>query len=242
MNIWLIAMVALVAEGIGLQLGIILVYVFRVKSSRIIGMLFGGTSGLMIALICFDVLPQALEKNRMDLVIIGVVIGVTIGLLLDDFAPHLEKLMKVNSSKMIRTAFTLTIGIALHNIPEGFALGALSHISAEALRKFAVVLALHSIPEGIALAITFKQAKLKVSLLMIIPLILGSIMGVSGILGYVLSGINHKYIVTALGLAAGIILYIVCEELIPESRKMWNGRMTAIATIVGIMIGLLILK
>ncbi|WP_069997282.1 ZIP family metal transporter [Cellulosilyticum sp. I15G10I2] len=241
MNIWLIAAIALVAEGIGLEIGIILLYVFRVKSNRLIGMLFGGTSGLMIALICFDILPQAIEKNRIDLVMIGIMIGVTIGVLLDDVTPYLEKLMKVNSSKMIRTAFTLVIGIALHNIPEGFALGALSHVSAEAIQKFAIVLMLHSIPEGIALAITFKQAKVKISLVMMIPLILGSIMGVAGILGYVLSGISPNYIVTALGLAAGIILYIVCEELIPESRKIWNGRTTTIATIVGMMLGLLIL-
>jgi ZIP family zinc transporter len=45
-----------------------------------------------------------------------------------------------------------------------------------------------------------------------------------------------------LGLAAGIILYIVCNELIPESRKIWNGRMTTVATIIGVVAGLLLLK
>lgn len=242
MNIWLTAVIAMIAEGIGLEIGIILLYIFRVRSSRLIGMLFGGTSGLMIALICFDVLPHALEKNRIDLVIIGVMIGVTIGLLLDDLAPYLEKAVKIEGSRLLRTAFTLMVGIALHNIPEGFALGTLSHVSFDAIRKFAFVLMLHSIPEGIALAVAFKQARIKLVFLMIIPVLLASIMGLGAILGHILGNINPGYIVTALGLAAGIILYIVCEELIPESRKIWNGRTTALATIVGIMIGLIILQ
>ncbi|MDF2612952.1 MAG: zinc/iron permease [Clostridia bacterium] len=242
MSIWLIGFIALVAEGMGLAIGIVLLYVFKVRSKRVIGMLFGGTSGLMIALICFDVLPQALSKERMDLIIIGIMIGVTIGLLLDDITPAFEKMIRVENSRMIRTAFTLVIGIALHNIPEGFALGALSNASADIIQKFAVILALHSIPEGIALAIPFKQAKVKLLGVLVIPIILGSIMGVGGLLGYVLSSMSQTFIIIALGLAAGIILYIVCDELIPESRKIWNGRMTTVATILGIVLGLLLLK
>ena len=241
MNIGLIGMVAMIAEGLGLEVGIVLLYLFKVKNNRVIGMLFGGTSGLMMAMICFDILPQALSKNRMDLVIIGVLIGVIVGLLLDNLTPMLESVMKSGNSRASQTAFTLLIGIALHNIPEGFALGALSHAPLETIQKFAIVLALHSIPEGIVLAILFKQTKLKLSILMMIPILLGSIMGVGGILGYLLSHISQNFIVMTLGLAAGIILYIVCEELIPESRKMWNGRMTSVATIIGIIIGLLLL-
>ncbi len=241
MNMWLIAAIALVAEGIGLEIGIVLLYLFRVKNSRLIGMLFGATSGLMTAIICFDVLPQALERNRIDLVVAGVMIGVTIGLLLDDFMPCLETAVPIKNSKMLKAAFTLVVGIALHNIPEGFALGTLANASSDAIQKFAAVLMLHSIPEGIALAITFKQTKIKLPVLMMIPVVLGSIMGIGGVTGYILSGINENYIVTALGLAAGIILYIVCEELMPESRKIWNGRMTTVATIAGIIVGVLLL-
>lgn len=242
MNIGLIGLIALVAEGLGLAIGIVLLYVFKVRSNKVIGMLFGATSGLMIALICFDILPQALSKNRIDLVIIGIVIGVIIGLLLDDITPILECFIKTENSKMARTGLTLIIGIALHNIPEGFALGALSNASVDSIQKFAIILALHSIPEGIALAIPFKHAKVKLSILLIIPVLLGSIMGMGGILGYILSSVSQMFIVTALGLAAGIILYIVCNELIPESRKVWNGRMTTVATIVGVVLGLLLLK
>ncbi|MDF2593894.1 MAG: zinc/iron permease [Clostridia bacterium] len=247
MNIGLISMIALAAEGLGLAIGIVLLYVFNVKSRRIIGMLFGGTSGLMIAIICFDILPHALSKNRMDLVIVGIMIGVTIGLLLDDITPYLERLIKIDKqdkshSKMIRTAFTLIIGIAIHNIPEGFALGALSHASLQTIQKFAVVLAMHSIPEGIALAIPFRQAKVKLGVLLVLPVLLGGIMGISGAIGYILTNNSERFIVIALGLAAGIILYIVCNELIPESRKIWNGRMTTVATIIGVVAGLLLLK
>ena len=242
MNVGSIVMTALVAEGMGLELGIIFLYLFRVKSSKVIGMLFGGTSGLMTAMICFDIIPKAVSKNRIDLVLIGIAIGVTTGLLLDDITPILEKAIRAKSSKKLRMAITLVIGIGLHNIPEGFALGTLSQASTQSIQSFAVILALHSIPEGIALAVLFQEASIKLPILMLIPFILGSIMGTGSLLGCLLSSIGESFIVTALGVAAGIILYIVWEELIPESRKKWNGRMTTVAAILGLILGLLILS
>lgn len=235
-------LLALIAEGSGVAIGIILLYLFDIKSKRIIGMLFGATSGIMIAMICFDVLPEALHTNENTLVIIGVVIGILVGLLLQDITLYFEAKAKHLHSKMLGTAFVLFIGIALHNIPEGFALGSLAHTSNETIIKFAWVISLHSIPEAIAVAIPFKEAHIKKSTLCLIPFLLGSIMGIGAILGATLSQISGYFVVVALGSAAGIILYIVCEELLPESRKVWNGRMTTVATIIGIIIGMLLVK
>lgn len=242
MSIGMIGLLGFLAEGFGLGMGILLLYIFNIKSQRKIGMLFGGTSGLMIAMICFDVLPEALESQRIDLVIIGICIGVTIGLLLDDVSPIIQERVKKKGKTISMTAIALTIGIALHNIPEGFALGTLGNASIESIGQFTFILALHSIPEGIALAIPFKEAQMRLSVVMIIPLILGFLMAGGTLLGYLISGINTNCIITALGLATGIILYIVCQELLPESRKIWNGRMTSVATIIGIMLGLLLLQ
>ena len=63
MNAFGAALLALVAEGGGVLTGILLLYLFHIKSKRLIGMLFGTTSGIMIAMICFDVLPHALESG-----------------------------------------------------------------------------------------------------------------------------------------------------------------------------------
>lgn len=241
MSVWMIGIIALLAEGAGLTLGISMVYEWKVIHERVMGMLFGGTSGLMIALICFDILPEALKSNRVDLVIIGILLGVIIGLGIDSISIWIRQFIH-NQSKILNTAIVLTVGIAIHNIPEGFALGALAIASKEAIIQFAVILALHSIPEGIALAIPFKASNVTYKKVTIIPWMLGSIMGIGAILGYTLSHLADIFIVIALGIASGVILYIVCEELMPESRQIWNGRMTSIATILGMILGLLLLK
>ncbi len=231
----------LLAEGFGLLTGILLLYVFCIKDQRMMGMLFGGTSGMMLAMICFDVLPEALSKGRIELVFVGMVIGLLSGLLIDDVAFSLERHTKRKVFYAGKMGVILALGIALHNLPEGFALGALGQTDDNTLMQFAVVLALHSIPEGIALAIPFKKAQTSLKSMLLVALILSGIMAVGAMGGYFLSGISEGLICTGLGLAAGIILYIICEELLPESKKLWNGRLTTLATILGLMLGLLIL-
>ncbi len=75
-----------------------------------------------------------------------------------------------------------------------------------------------------------------------IPVCLGLVMGVGSALGYLLSQINTSFVAMSLGMASGIILYIVCEELLPESKKIWNGRLTSIATVLGVVAGILMMQ
>lgn len=242
MNIGIIGLLGLLAESGGLITGFFILYFFQIKSGKAMGMLYGATSGLMLAMICFDILPEALDKGRMDLVFCGIIIGTLLGILLDDLVPTIEKQCERYFSQHIgKTGLILGFGIALHNVPEGFALGALGHASIESVSRFLIVLALHSIPEGIALGIPFKKAGTSFVVLALMGLFLGSMMGIGAILGYALSSMHDNLISTGLGLAAGIILYIVCGELIPESRKIWNGRLTTLATIMGLMGGILLL-
>lgn len=231
-----------ISEGFGLLTGILCLYGLKIKDGKVMGMLYGGTSGLMLAMICFDVLPEALNKGRMDLVFCGMMIGMLMGIWLDDFVEHLEKKNSKMNSKVDRTGIILALGIAIHNLPEGFALGTLAHTDMESIRRFTLILALHSIPEGIALAIPFKKARTPLMVLVMMAMSLGTMMGIGALLGYLLSGLNAKLISIGLGIAGGIILYIVCGELIPESRKIWNGRWTTISTIMGIMVGILLLE
>ncbi|ADZ83361.1 ZIP family metal transporter [Cellulosilyticum sp. ST5] len=231
----------LLAEGGGLSFGILLLYLFHIKNERLIGMLFGGTSGLMLAMICFDILPEALEKGRIDLVFVGIIMGVLLGTLLDDFVPEIQKRLGKKNSPLSKMGLILAVGIALHNLPEGFALGTISNVDNESIFHFTLILALHSVPEGIALSIPFKQGGIQLSKMLFIAMGLGICMGIGAVGGFVLSSMSENLVSTGLGIAAGIILYIICEELLPESKKIWNGRMTTIATILGMMLGLLLL-
>ena len=172
---------------------------------------------------------------------LGIGIGLAAGILMQEFSYGVENKLVTVGARGWGSGLVLLMGIGLHSIPEGFALGTLASASGDAIVRFAFVLALHSIPEAIAIAIPFRMSGTKCSQLLGIPLVLGSIMGVSAALGYVMSSRATQFITVMLGAAAGIILYIVCEELVPESRKVWNGRMTSMAIIVGILLGMAML-
>ena len=242
MELLKVGLLGLLAEGGGLGIGILLLHFFHIKNGKTMGMLYGATSGLMLAMICFDILPEALNKGRTDLVFSGIIIGCLLGILLDEWVPTLEEHLSCKGSSVIgRTGLILALGIGLHNLPEGFALGTMALAAEESIISFTVILALHSIPEGIAMAIPFIKANTPLSKLLGMAAGLGCIMGIGAMIGYRFSGLHENMISTGLGVAAGIILYIVCGELIPESRKIWNGRLTTMATILGLMIGLLLL-
>ncbi|OON94914.1 MAG: zinc permease [Candidatus Epulonipiscioides saccharophilum] len=235
---------AFLAEGIGVGIGIILLYLFDLKNKRLIGMLFGSTAGIMLAMIFFDILPEAFEKGNFYLVTLGVCLGMALGLSLQSITHSLNEKFQIshngnsiNDTRLIKTGLSLLIGIAIHNIPEGFAFGSLSITSYDTIVNFAVVLCLHSIPEALAIAIPLKRAKTRPYLLCLLPISLGFVMGLGAILGYVLSRLNEIFIILSLGMASGIILYIICEDLLPESKHIWNGRMTSIATIMGVLAG-----
>lgn len=243
MNVSNAALMGILSEGGGLSVGIIVLYLFKVRDGRNMGMLYGATSGLMLAMICFDVLPTALEKGSMPIVFCGIIIGTLLGVLLDDIVDRMEQhFISFGFRGVGRAGLILAIGIAIHNVPEGFALGALAHTAVESIWRFTLILALHSIPEGIAMAIPFKNSGTPMGVLLTLALALGCMMGLGSMLGFTLSGLNENFVCTGLGIAGGIILYIVCGELIPESRKIWNGRWTTIATILGVMGGILLLK
>lgn len=231
-----------IGKALGTMVGVFLLYMWQMKNKRVMGMMFGGTSGLMLAMICFDVLPEALGKGRIGLVCVGVIIGGCIGLLMDDAVPSIQKCLNHTGTKVSKAGLALSIGMVLDVLPEGVTLGALGHTGIEAVMQFMTILALHSVPEGMALAMAFKQGGTKLRYVAIMPIILGFLEAGVGALCFILSGINEGYIITTLGIASGVIIYVVCEELMPEAKKVWNGRMTTIATIVGLLLGLLLLQ
>lgn len=230
MNIWMAGSVGFIAEGVGVTTGVLLLVLLKFQSKRLQGMMMGLAAGLMTAIICFDVLPEAFKQGGVLVTLIGLVIGLSVGLSLDNIAAQ---------SKKVKTGMVLTMAVALHNIPEGIALGTLLAISPKIGIKVALIVSLHSIPEGMAIAIPLVKGGIKEKTLGAICVILSTLMGIGAMIGFVISSLSPILLTLAMGFAAGIILYVVYEELMPESKEIWNGRLTTVAVVLGIMIGII---
>ena len=240
MNIWMAGATGFIVEGLGVTTGMLLLLLLRFQSKRLQGMMMGLAAGLMTAIICFDILPEAFEQGGVLLALVGVVLGLSGGLSLDNLAATVsQRLNPKKTNNNVKTGVVLTMAIALHNIPEGIALGTLLAISPQTGLKVALIVLLHSIPEGMAIAIPLQKGGIKGKTLGAICAMLATLMGIGAMTGFVISSLSPILLTLTMGFAAGVILYIVCEELMPESKEIWNGRLTTIAVIFGIIIGII---
>lgn len=239
MNIWTASGVGFIAEGLGVTTGVLLLVLLQFKSKRLQGMMMGLAAGLMMAIICFDILPEAFKQGGMVVTLIGVIIGLGMGLSLDNIAATFSHQLSSRKSHNVKTGIVLTMAVALHNIPEGIVLGTLLAISPQTGMKVALIVLLHSIPEGMAIAIPLKKGGIKEKTLGAICVLLSTLMAIGVITGFVISSLSPILVTLAMGFAAGVILYVVCEELMPESKEIWNGRLTTVAVIFGIIMGII---
>ena len=239
MNIWTAGGVGFIVEGLGVTTGVLFLLLSKFKSKRLQGMMMGFAAGLMTAIICFDILPEAFEQGGVLITLIGVIIGLSGGLSLDNLAASVNHRLHSRKSNNLKTGMVLTMAVALHNIPEGIALGTLLAISPQTGIKVALIVSLHSIPEGMAIAIPLQKGGIKEKILGAICFILATLMGIGAMAGFVISSLSPIFLTLTMGFAAGVILYVVCEELMPESKEIWNGRLTTVAVVFGIIIGII---
>lgn len=240
MSIWAVGGIGFVVGALGISTGVFLLVVLKIEDKRFQGMMMGLAAGLMTAIACFDILPEAFEQAGVLVTILGVMVGLMIGLSLGNVANMFTGQASTTKSNSVKTGIMLTLAIALHNIPEGIALGALFAISPKTGLKVALIVTLHSIPEGMSIAIPLVKGGVSGKTLGVICASLSCIMGIGAMVGFVTSSLSPTIVTLVMGFAAGVILYIVFEELVPESKEVWSGRLTTVTVILGIIIGVLI--
>jgi ZIP family zinc transporter len=116
----------------------------------------------------------------------------------------------------------MAIGIALHNLPEGLAIGAGYGNSTALGATIAISLALHNIPEGMVTAAPLLLSGMNKWVVVAIATAAGLVTPIGTLIGAALISISPEFISAAMALAAGAMIYIVSDELIPQSHKYHN--------------------
>ena len=89
------------------------------------------------------------------------------------------------------------------------------------------------------MAVPMKNGGMKASRVIFYVILSGVTTGIGAFFGALIGGISQKVIAMCLGYAAGAMIYIVSGELIPESNKLYQGKITAIGNIIGLLLGIL---
>lgn len=238
--------------GISTALGVIVLLIIGKPSKKSLAAIFGFAGGIMLAISVFELLPEAEEIGSIIVAIIGFILGALLMFVLDKLVPHShfsdpkdltienpEKIKNVKSP-ILRTGYLVLFGIALHNIPEGLAIGA-GLESSEKLGLFiAIAIALHNIPEGLAIAGPLRAGGVSIGKLFLFTLIAGLMTPLGAAIGIIFFNISPIFVAGSLAFAAGAMIYIVNDELIPQANSMHSHYGNA-GLIVGLLAGFYIL-
>ncbi len=239
-NIMKTTLLGLLFGTFGTTIGGIIGANFKSPSNRFLSFILQFAAGLMSAIICFDLIPEAMEISNISNIVIGIFLGIISMILCDNLVKKIYKKKGNNKGKnnsLLKTGIIVGIGLAIHNLPEGLAIGSGFESSLKLGYSLALAIAFHDIPEGISMAVPMKNGGMSKTKAIILTILSGITTGIGAFFGAIVGGISKDVISICLAFAAGAMLYIVSGELIPESNNIYKGRIGAIGNILRIYIG-----
>ena len=238
-------LVLLTALGVGgaTVIGALLGFVFKKTSHKFNDIVLSFAAGVMLAAAVFGLVLESLEyggKYSIIVTVIGVFFGAVCVNLIDKLVPHLHKLTGADQehhpskTEQLNKVLLFVIAIAIHNLPEGIAAGVGfgTGNTGEAL-TIAGGIALQNIPEGMVIIAPMLASGMKKGRTFIIALLTGVVEVIGTLLGYFAVSISTAILPFALAFAGGTMLYVISDEMIPETHAHGNERGATYALLVG---------
>ena len=156
MNIIKTTLLGLFFGTSGTMIGGIIGCTFSKVPKKYLSYILSFASGLMIAVVCFDLILEALKISSITTTLVGIFIGI-IMMIICDYIVQNKCNNKVNS--LLKTGIIVGIGLAIHNFPEGLAIGSGYDVSIKLGTGLALAICLHDIPEGVSMAAPMKSRR-----------------------------------------------------------------------------------
>ena len=242
-DIWQVTLAGLLAGVVGTGLGGFLIAIWGKPSKRILSFFLGFSGGIMLAIIFIDLLPEGLSIGGTTSTFGGLLAGVALLALLDLVVPHTHASGEEEQrSHFVRVSILLGLGIAMHNLPEGLAIGTGYVVSNLTGWRLMVTMMLQNIPEGMAMAGPMVAAGVQCPKCVAITAAAGLPMGLGAFLGAIVGAVSPLTLAISLGFAAGAMLYIVFDELIPEAQLHAEGHSGTFGAVMGVLAGMALLS
>lgn len=238
-HIMSITAIGTLAGVVGTAMGGVVAVLFSKTGNKVVSFILEYSAGLMVAVVCFDLLPTAFEFSDLITILLGVVSGILFAMFLQDKVKYSDN-NKTNKKGLLGTGIMMFISIAAHNFPEGLAIGSGYGASIALGISLTIVIIFHDVPEGLALALPLKKGGYSAFKTISAAAISGVPTGIGAFIGASVGYISKDVIALCLALAAGAMLYVSVGDLIPESKKIYNGRWSAVGNILGLLSGIII--
>ncbi len=231
--------------GLGTGVGALAVFGVRRLSERLEDVLLSAAAGIMLAATFFSLLLPALEYG-VDLygarvasvlvVVSGLLAGAVALQLADRYAPHEHFIAGREGPQRaaLNRIWLFVIAITLHNFPEGMAVGVgFAGGNVDNGIALAAGIGLQNLPEGLAVAISLLAVGYGRSRAFVIALLTGLAEPVGGLFGSTAVAVAGPMMPWVLGLAAGAMLFIISDEIIPETHARGHQTAATFALMIG---------
>ena len=237
-------MVLLTALGVGgaTIFGAILGFIFKNISHKFSDIVLGFAAGVMLAAAVLGLILPSIEYGGsfgIVITVLGIFVGAFCLSLIDKLVPHLHKIMgegdgEAHANSSFDKVMLFVLAIAIHNLPEGIAAGVGfgSGNTADAL-LIAGGIALQNIPEGTVIIGPMLAAGISPKKTFLCAAATGLVEVVGTLIGYFAVSVANVILPFALAFAGGTMLYVISDEMIPETHSHGSERGATFALLIG---------
>ena len=245
MNTVIIGLICSFLAGMSTTLGAIPIFFTKKISHKYLDGLLGFAAGVMLAATCFSLIIPSIEYGGGSLKAVlitsaGIMAGGIMLDLIDKYSPHEHILFqnrKEGGSSSLAKVWLFIIAITIHNFPEGLAVGV--GFGTENINdglSLALGIGLQNIPEGLAVALALKRENYSNKQAFLISMLTGLVEPIGGIIGMLLINIASPILPFILALAAGAMLFVISDEIIPETHEHGFERIATYGLLIGFVI------
>jgi ZIP family zinc transporter len=232
----------LILPGLATTLGGLGVLAFPRPGERVLAGLLGFTGGIMLAAAVFSLLVPALDLGSLAEVLGGFALGASVIAMLDLLVPHVHaRFVERRPEAQGSRALLLLSALTIHNVPEGLAVGvAFAAGGTDLGLPVAIAIGVQNVPEGFAAAAPLIDTGSRRIAALAVAAATGVVEPPAALFGYGASELAAGILPLALAFAAGAMIYVVVDELIPESHARGHERIATAGLLVGfaVMMGL----
>ena len=241
--------VIITAAGVGgaTVIGALIGFLFKNISHKFSDIVLSFAAGIMLSAAILGLILPSIEyggKYGIIITVAGIFAGAMCLNVIDKAVPHLHKMVGVNAEghndTSIDKVLLFVLAIAIHNLPEGIAAGVGfgSGNTTDAL-MIAGGIALQNIPEGMVIIAPMLNAGVKPGKVFVIAALTGVIEVIGTFIGYFAVSLASAILPFALAFAGGTMLYVVSDEMIPETHSHGSERGATYALLVGFCVMLI---
>ncbi len=237
-NFVILGALASLIAGLATGAGALPVLFVKKVSDRFLDVMLGFSAGVMLAATSFSLIIPALEMGGIVVSVLGLSLGAVTIHFIDRSIPHLHLISGLEGppSKISRV-WLFMMAMTIHNFPEGMAVGVsfgTGDVSTGMI--VAIAIGLQNMPEGLAAALPLLREKYSRGRALWYASLTGLVEPIGGLLGVSLVSLSSSFLPWGLTFAAGAMLFIVSDEMIPESHRKEFAREATLGLILGFIV------